>query len=97
MKDGTPVILFHGAAEHVEFDAPDGPWELRVIDEAGFLHVFNVHGITSGLLSLTRPLERYWQEGLDAAATYRPSVTSEDLDGYDRDDPKRISLERDRG
>ena len=92
--DGKPLVLNHGDADSMEFVAPDGPWELHIMDDAGIRHVFNVHGITSALLPLVKPLEDYWNEGLAAAASYVPPVTRDDLDGYEPGDPKRISLER---
>ena len=95
--DGSPLVLFHGKADSMEFVAPDGPWELHIMDDDGIRHVFNVHGITSALLPLVKPLEDYWNEGLAAARGHVPAPTPDDLDAYEPGDPKRVSLERERG
>lgn len=91
--DGTPLVLHHGVADSVEFVAPDGPWEMHVMDDAGIRHVFVVHGISAQLVDVARPLQDYWDEGRAAAAAFqRP--TRDDLDAYEPGDPKRASLER---
>ena len=87
------MTTHHGRAESAWFESDENGWELHVDTEDGERHIFNVHHLTSGLLGIAKPLENYWQEGLAAAATYRPPVTQDDLDGYEPGDPKRIALE----
>lgn len=94
--DGTPLVLFHGAADSVEFTAPDGPWEMHIVDDAGIRHVFVVHGISAQLCDVAAPLQEYWDLGRAAAAAFGPPTTDLDLDAYEPGSPKRISLERDR-
>lgn len=91
------MSIDHGKADSAEFVPDEAGWELHVTDEEGTVHVFNVHGITSALLPIARPLEDYWNEGLAAARSYVPPATQADLDAYEPGHPKRVTLERDRG
>lgn len=84
----------HATAEAVKIESDEDGWELRVETDSGELYVFNIHSISQDLIGISKPIERYWEEARDAAATYVPRPTQDDLDGYALDDPKRIALQR---
>jgi hypothetical protein len=83
-----------GKAESVEFISDENGWELQIETNVGTFR-FNIHGCVLDLdQSYQHTIAPYLEEGRRAAASYRPPLTQDDLDGYPLGDPKRITLER---
>lgn len=75
-------------------DTDEAGFELILSGHAAEYH-FRIHGVAVELMrAVDREIRPWWQEGQDAAATYVPPITEEDLEAYELGDPKRISLER---
>ena len=86
--------MIRGTANDVRIVGDENEWEL-VIETNVETFAFRIHHLAWDLAAHADETLGAWRrEGENARATYVPRVTEEDLQAYDLNDPKRITLEQ---
>ena len=83
-----------GTALEIELIEESEGYELQITNADGVAFTFNVHLAALQLIPIGLEVANYFREGERLARQHVPPVTPADLDGYDLNDPKRITLER---
>jgi hypothetical protein len=80
----------------VKIESDEDGWHLIVHAETGDResYDFRVHGCAEELVEQVKRIGAWLSEGEREAAAYSPPPSEDDLDAYEANDPKRISLIR---
>jgi hypothetical protein len=82
-------------ADEAHIEGDDDGFHLIVETADGDHFNFRIHGFAEEFFQNVKEEIGDWlAEGRRAATSYVPRPTEDDLEGYDRGDPKRVALER---